>query len=87
MENAVWQPENKVKLSGFPTSLSYIRGKLWSCQWNGIYIYNKDLELKHKFPCAGQSRVWDVTQTDTGVAIARSNGLFLWTSEGKFWSH
>ena len=63
-------------------SLRLIRGMIWVCHFEGITVYNRNLQ--HVEHIANEEIGWIHRIADVmyGVAVAASNGLYILTYNG-----
>ena len=76
---------NKVQLSKWPRSLKLIDNELWSCQWDGISVYDKALKLLRTMrgngavPCVHSVALL----ADGTVAVAGAWRLYQSSKQGR----
>ena len=55
---------------------------LWICKFNGIHVYNRDLQHVAHIPSKEMGRIRGVADVMYGVAVAATNGLYILTYNG-----
>ena len=75
---------HKIQLSHCPLSLELIDNELWSCQCNGITVYDINLTQVNTIQYDGIGPVYDVCDMPNGyILIAAQNGLYQTKANGE----